>query len=151
MTNFDEYTKNKIKENWQKTGLLEGCSIDTCCLALENQRLYNLRQPDSLAHEAQMKRISIPIIRRLFGSDLIKMEGHYGDLSTELEIECVLFEFDNSPGRWTHHNINIEAELCTDLSKRIVNRLAEEAGDKTIVVSHLEFEPNKMILKYALK
>lgn len=57
-----------IEQQWAKTGLLEGLHGEersTTALLLENQRLINETSTDT-ADIAQFKRISIPLVRRIY-------------------------------------------------------------------------------------
>ena len=59
----------ELRKRWEKTGLLknieEDYAKDTCAVLLENQRLMNEVSTDT-GDIAQFKRISIPLVRRIY-------------------------------------------------------------------------------------
>lgn len=59
---------NKCKADWAKTGLLEGLGgedLNMASVLLENQKLWNEQVTDT-GDVAQFKRISIPLVRRIY-------------------------------------------------------------------------------------
>lgn len=112
MITYQEYI---LKDKWKQTRLLEGLTDDCkCYLTLEAQVSLNEKMPDNF------KRISLPILRRMFGqlpetfvgSNSVLKEWKkvkLNDLLKELDRDDRVFSLDN------------EAKIVGQISECIAN------------------------------
>ena len=143
-TCLDLEERQHCLEKWSKCGLLRGLPeeyITDCAVALEVQRLYNECSLDS-AGLAQFKRISIPVIRRVFhglvANDLdVRCEGRV--YSQWMKVDGYVFnDFRKTiKNIWTMHNLDEEADTCARICVEIADKLTEIAKLNGVHAIHL--------------
>ncbi len=140
-----------LLERWDKTGLLKGLSEQgqiNCVQAMENQRVWNEHQPDD--ELAKFKRISIPIIRRLFG--FFDQEGinvrsrcQFNDPKLKLiDAECPWKEnpLDVFKNMYQQYSLDKEAERTAVFTERLAEEIKVMTNwdaDKTLYLYCLGF------------
>jgi hypothetical protein len=148
MKSFNEFLQNEtIKSKWEKTRLLEGLPSETTChLALESQKLHN---EADVTDNATFKRLSIPLIRRIFSHLSDKINGSLNEVSHWMEVA----DF-NPPqyqgGRGTvPSNLNSEVDYTAELAQHISDVLESylESGE-TILFNSLQLRNNKIYANF---
>jgi hypothetical protein len=177
--NFAEPYIKSVVENtskWANTGLLGGISDPhigrSVAMLLENQRLFNEQWPGkgiSLVPEgaetdlpiqdwaAQWRRVSIPVIRRVFAENFIGYQIVSVQVMKSSQDNNYLIGFDGRTGAmmteantrrlntvWNHvsgpYSLDAEAEatalfaeaVCNDFSREIIRDLAVNAGKSVV-------------------
>jgi hypothetical protein len=138
--------KQLLADQWDKYGLLRGADdpwtrLDLALL-LENQRLWNMQNTDC-GDIAQFKRISIPLVRRIWDSLIIneiacvqvlrEAISHFYSLDysginvqmTKTPIEAkewklkAVWSYEAITGMRSYNNLDVEAELTAVLAQEI--------------------------------
>jgi hypothetical protein len=128
-----------LEKRWSEFGIMKGCNMPKeTAVMLENQRLYNEQSCDT-SDVAQFKRISIPLIRRIFGNSLL---GNFVSVQPMLGPAGKIYYMDNGSlisddtvtstrrfkAVWCYegqqnirsqNNLDAEAELTAILSQEI--------------------------------
>lgn len=130
-------------KKWEPTKLLEGIPEDekyiVACM-LENQRLYN-----QMHDNAQFKRLSIPIVRRIAGA-LVK-EGYKASKTESYDGQKVRLDSINmgyySSAELNHKTcgITFEADLCIVVSEELTKEISERFKPDEIVLHELHISP----------
>ncbi len=139
-----------LRGKWDKTGMLknmEGHATNVMAVLLENQRLFNEMSTDS-GDSAQFKRISIPLVRRVFdpkcfvGYDMVSIQVLLGpagivtanrpdgDYSEEIAAKTrklrAIYNFDAQQDIRSHNNLHREAEILADIAVNVSEEISRE-------------------------
>lgn len=139
-----------IETKWESCGLLKGATdIKALALCLEAQRLYNeqLSEMTSTASVAQFQRISIPLVRRIFASNLWN-----GTLEPEKCKKKHVFETKFNYAEYAKtiksaNHLDFEAEWTAVLTQSIIKEL-QDKFDSPIVFGHLEQDGENIVMYY---
>lgn len=157
MKTFDEWLKkyDELAQKWEKTGLLklipEEYRFD-CARCLEGQRIYN-EQLHDLENIAQFKRVSIPIMRRLFAGAIepwrnLKIEGSAMPCEkwhTFENIEFPKYE-DYCSNRNAYHNLDNEAKAVADISAKLTEAIQNFAAGRKLKLHCISFDQNNNLM-----
>jgi len=122
----------------------------TVCLALENQFLENQKIESDEFEIQRIKRISIPVIVRMFRE---LSENFYGSLSEGNQTLSVDFDLNKTIEealKISSNGLDAEAETTCQLSQKLAETLKNQFSEQKVGICRLEFKDNSIEIKYIL-
>ena len=122
---------NDVYARWEKTGLLEGVRDQHGLAAcLEVQRVFN----ETHEMPPQFLRLTIPIIRRLFGESKAVQRNHFTSYFEEAAWpQLMTFRTKYNPPKPSAGNYDVlqaEADYCGILTRKLAAEIDEAFRDK---------------------
>jgi hypothetical protein len=88
---------------------------------------------------AQFKRISIPVIRRIFGHCEKNIRGSADQQPFNHVAEDIMLYSPQIDGH-SMHNLDYEAAYCADVAKRLAERVDDLAGSQNLILHCISVE-----------
>ncbi len=136
----DKMPDDRYKE-WKDTGMLNDIPEEDgieLAIILEQQRLYNTQSHE---WEAQLKRVSLPIMRRVFKGLLdmgIKVKGSTKKLPKWHPLQ---YSYEAQYDGHSQNNLDVEIQKIASLAEKFVEALSAFAVDKQITLRCMRLTP----------